>query len=160
MWLSLTAADVKAQWCVSPAEWEQISSVISGGEDAATSLVTKFTANTISRIRGVLKGRKDNSNATPVLGADGTLPDEMLDAALALIAQKFFLTVPGGAGLIDANREALFKSADDDMKRLVAGTMGIDFPTTPTSTPAQGGPSIEFSGAAKRQSTRHTLRGF
>lgn len=150
MWTSLTSSQL-AERFAGP-ELDAIkNAALAEGQDADT-LLDNALARITATVRGYVGGCAKNS-----LGPDGTIPDELTDAALALAVYQILTRLPGMGGLLDEKRASNRDEALTLLRDVSACKFAILQPESPaTAQPASG--TITFT-APPRQFTRESLKG-
>lgn len=151
MWITPTVATLKAR--ISGPEFDSLKSAARAAGQNADTLVTDCLARIIALIRGYCGGRH-------VLGAEGTIPDELESALGALFVPEFITRLPGLTKLLDANRVKAKEDALQLLRDVAAGRFAIVPPEAPAAEAQQaGGPGITLASSSTRQATRTHLDG-
>lgn len=151
MWITPTPATIQAR--LSGPEFNALKSAARASGQVADTLVTDCLTRIIALIRGYA-GRKN------VLGAEGTIPDELVSALGALWVYEFISRLPGQEKLLDAARTKQQEDALRLLRDVGTGAFTIVPPETPAPSTAQsGGPGISLVSSSTRNNTRDKLNG-
>jgi len=138
MWNTLTSDDVKTR--LTKPELTALLGAARQAEQTDEGLLADAIATVTSEVRGYVAAFPRNR-----LGADGTIPDELLSAALALLRRHLFTRLPAMKALYDPIRE---KETEDALTRLrdtAQGRFAIVPPESPAPAAEQaqsGSPSL------------------
>lgn len=151
MWTTPTVTTLKAR--ISGPEFEALKSAARAAGQNADTMVTDCLARIVALIRGYCGGRH-------VLGAEGTIPDELESALGSLFVVEFITRLPGMTKLLDANRTKAKEDALQLLRDVSAGRFAIVPPETPAADNQQaGGPGITLVSSTTRTATRTNLDG-
>jgi len=132
-WITITADDVRS--ILSQPEIEAVDE--EHLETGQTSPLTVILSTVTKRVRAHV------ASGGNTLGATGTIPDELLSAALALIRFELLTRLPGDTWL-NEDRRAAKRDAVDELKMAARGELMIVAPTTAaTSQPSFPSPSFD-----------------
>lgn len=138
-WLSLTASNFQAKLLAQ--EYTALSAI--GVQEGKTW--EEVFADELTRTTNYVRGFCPASTA---LGAAGTIPDEVEDAAYAILRYKFFTRFPKLKQLLTEERKDEFMRAEELLQRWSNNKFRVVRPTTPADTDAQpAGPSAELLDA-------------
>lgn len=151
MWITPTADTLKAR--ISGPEFEALKSAARAAGQNADTMVADCLSRIVALIRGYCGGRH-------VLGAEGTIPDELESALGALFVVEFITRLPGMTKLLDANRTKAKEDSLQLLRDVAAARFAIVPPVTPAPDASQsGGPGITLASSSTRQATRNHLDG-
>lgn len=126
------------------------SAALNTAQDGET-LVNAETLRVVKLVRGYVGKRN-------ILGTGDTIPDELENAALALIVVNILTRLPGLKSLLTKERTEAAKDAMRILRDVSAGGMVIVPPETAASSDAQPGASIISTvQAAPKRYTRENL---
>jgi len=153
MWITLDSTRAKQR--LSGAEYNALkSAALNSGQDADT-LVTELLARVTQEVRGYVAGCKAN-----LLGADGTIPDETEDSALALFVYRFISRLPNMKSLLDERRVKSYEDALTHLRQVAACKFGIVPPESGDASTSQANPvNMETVRSNTRKVTRDTMGG-
>jgi hypothetical protein len=134
-WISITAADLKTRFA--GAEYNSVTAAALNTGQAAADLVTEEISSAINEVRGYIPPNVPR-------GEDGTIPDELKRATLALIVYAILTRLPNLKSLLDERRVAAYADALELLKQCASGK----FRVTPPETEAP----------AAEQATTQTIR--
>lgn len=150
MWITPTIADFKRRF--SAAEYDGVTSaVLATGQDA-DDVVESTMADVVKLVRGKVAACSRNT-----LGAGNTIPDELLDATLAIVRWRVLTRLPS-IGLADDPRELEYRKALDLLTDAAACRFVIEQPATVTDQ-VIASPVAEVIKSTTRQATREQLSG-
>ncbi len=145
----------QCQQRITGAEWQSLHRAATqagqDGEQMAQDVITHI----ITRIRGRVAARSEN-----ILGAEGTIPDELMTCFLALWVYDFITRLPGMSKLLDDRRVEAWKSAESELRHVAEGKIKLVQPATPAAPqlqPSAGG--IEVVSKTERRVTRKGMSG-
>lgn len=99
MWVAVTETDAKAAGLTGP----ELSAARTAAAAAGVADTFEYVRDRVVReVRGRVKACARNS----VLGEDGTIPDECLEHALALLVARLARRIPGKVLLTEERRDA------------------------------------------------------
>jgi hypothetical protein len=136
-----------------PKEWPALSNAArTTGQDADVLAGTVIT-DQVNRIRGRVKPGVPR-------GAEGTIPDEMMTAFLALWVHAFITKLPSMKQFLDAERVSAYKDALDEMEQLALGRIYLVPPTTAAPDNQQAVAStVAVVSKTTRRNTRENMGG-
>jgi len=139
-WRAITDTDIDA--VLSSAELASLRAQATGGNDPIAECVRLVT----DTVRGYISAHAANR-----LGPPGTLPERLIDAALALFIVRVYSRTAGL--LIDLNdtRKAAAESATALLRDVAAGRFAVELP-------AEGTTSDEDNNASAVQLVTHSAR--
>lgn len=152
MWITLTRA--KLQDKLTGAEYNAVKGAALGAGQDADNLIDEALARVTKEVRGYVGGCKSNT-----LGATGTIPDELEDAALAMALVRFFNRVPNLKSLLSSTRLEAEKNAVELMKQVALCRFGIVPPETPAAGNEQTQPSKIGVVGKRTKISRDSLNG-
>lgn len=129
-WITLTSEGVKRR--LTKPEIDKIPSVAKLTSQTAEGLLASATDEIVREIRGHVAAKNQ-------LGAAGTIPDELENAALALIRRVIFGRVPGLEDLFGEIRKAECSDAQSLLRRVADGKFAIVPPESPAPGNQQAG---------------------
>lgn len=145
----------QCQQRITGAEWQSLHRAATqagqDGEQMAQDVITHI----ITRIRGRVAARPEN-----ILGAEGTIPDELMTCFLALWVYDFITRLPGMSKLLDDRRVEAWKSAESELRHVAEGKIKLVQPATPAAPQLQPSPGgIEVVSKTERRVTRKGMSG-
>jgi hypothetical protein len=150
-WITFNAALI-AERMAGP-ELLAIKTAAIADDQDGDELVAAVAERVCSTVRGYIGACAKNS-----LGAEDTLPAELIDAALALAVHNIITRLPGMASMLDERRDANREEALALLRDVAACKFAIIAPETEAEEqPASG--RIETLNAPRRQFTRDSMRG-
>lgn len=153
MWISLTSADLQQKLAAD--EFDAVTSASLPEGVTAADIIADELNRTVSEVRGFVAGNKTN-----VLGDGATIPEELLDAALAIVRFKVFTRLPGLKALLDELRVREYDEAMRKLRDVSAGRFALVQPLTPAPGSEQAAPStIGVVSAPPRKNTKGRLSG-
>jgi hypothetical protein len=132
MWNELTADAIKGR--LTKPELTALLTAAKQTEQTEAGLLADAIATVTSEVRGYVSACSRNQ-----LGADGTIPDELLSSALALLRRYLFTRLPGMKALYDQIREEETKDALQRLRDTAACKFAIVQPTAPAPASEQAG---------------------
>lgn len=137
MWVPITIADVKS--VLSDTEYDKITNAKLAPGQTGAGVVLESIARVVRMVRG--KARIKNS-----LGQAGTIPDEVMDAALAILRQRIFTRIPN-VGLLGEDRRSEVRDANALLRDLAKGDLEIESPAEESDeiSGATGGSEVVMS---------------
>lgn len=149
MWIEVTSADVKNR--LSGAEYNGVTAAaLASGQVAATVVAAQITG-VVNYIRGFVP-------AGVPRGDGETIPDELLDAALAMIVYRILTRLPNLKSLLDQSRKDANEAAEKLMRDVAGGRFRLVTPSDPDDA-QPAGTGVEQVGTTTRTATRETMRG-
>lgn len=153
MWITPTLAQCQER--LSGPEWSALSRAAKSGEQDGDDMAQVIIDNTVTRIRGRVAARPENQ-----LGAEGTIPDELMTCFLALWVYDFITRLPGMKSLLDDRRVEAWKNAESELRHVAEGKIKLVQPTTPAAADEQaGGSTITVVKSTTRRVTRDSVSG-
>jgi hypothetical protein len=153
MWITLTRA--KFQEKLTGAEYSAVKSAALGAGQVADTLMDEVLSRVTQEVRGHVSGCVRN-----LLGAEGTIPDELEDAALAMALVRFLNRLPSLKSLLSPTRTDAAKEAGELMKQVAACRFGVVQPTAPASDELQAsGAGMTVINKRTRTATRSQTAG-
>jgi len=150
-WETLTIADLKTY--LSGSEYDGITAAaLASGQDA-DEVVESVIADTVQMVRGYVAGCTQNT-----LGSGATIPNELRQAALALVRSAVFTRLPGMQALNDETRQEATRTAMQQLRDAGACKLRIEQPAT-ASEQVIAGPAVELVNSRTRTVTRETMGG-
>lgn len=134
-------------------ELDALKSAAIADDQNGDELVSEAAARVCANVRGFIGACAKNT-----LGPDGTLPEELLDAALALAVHQIATRLPGMEALLDERRNASREEALALLRDVAACRFALVQPET-AATEQPGGGRIETLNAPRRQFSRESMRG-
>lgn len=152
-WVSITSADVERKLAAD--EFSAISEAsLPDGVTAADIIAAEIT-QTVAEVRGYVAGNKSN-----ILGEAGTIPDELMEAALVILRYKVFTRLPAMKALLDELRVREYDEALRRLRDVSAGRFVIVPPVVAAPDVQQPAtPIIGVVSCDRRQNTRKKLGG-
>jgi hypothetical protein len=135
-WITLTAEKIEGRFT----EREKTALTTAAKSEAQTSEF--FIAEAIRMITNSVRSSVAACEKN-MLGPDGTIPDELESAALALIRGHLYTRLPGMKALFDDLRQAELKSAERRLERTADCKVAIVPPVAPSAHQA-GGPAVQL----------------
>jgi hypothetical protein len=127
-WITLTSESIKGR--LTKPEIDSIPSVARQANQTTDGLIAEATDQIVREIRG-------HVSVKYTLGAAGTIPDELENAALSLIRRVIFTRVPGLEDLFGELRKSEASDAQALLRRVADGKFAIVDPVTPAPTSQQ-----------------------
>lgn len=145
----------QCQQRITGAEWQALHRAATqagqDGEQMAQDVITHI----ITRIRGRVAARSEN-----ILGAEGTIPDELMTCFLALWVYDFITRLPNMKSLLDERRVEAWKSAEIELRHVAEGKIKLVQPATPAEPELQAATStLHVVSKTKRRVTRDNVSG-
>ena len=120
-------------------EWSAIANAAKAGGEEVDDVVQRVIDSEVARIRGRVP-------KTDLRGEDGTIPDELRSAFLALWVYEFLTQLPGMKGLLDDLRVRAWERAHDDLRDLAMGRIQLVPPVAAAPDAEQAaGPGVEIA---------------
>ncbi len=151
MWITLDA-DIIAERLSGPELSAMQSAALASGQDGA-SLTDNAAERVTNSIRGYIAASAKNT-----LGPAGTIPDELLDCALALVVHQIITRLPGMEALLDERRMKNREEALQLLRDVAAGKFALVQPEA-AGQQAGGGGIIQTLNKPKRTFTRDSMKG-
>lgn len=129
-WETVTSAKVQRRM---HQEWSALEKV---ANRTAAGTWDDVVSDVISQVVNRVRGRIKACNRNTALGAEGSVPPELISATYILIRLELIATFPGVVTLNDETRKGLAKQANDDLK----DTAACDITITPPDTSADSEP--------------------
>lgn len=149
MWITITAADIKAK--ITDDEYAAVTETSLPDGTTSAEVIAEEIASTVSMVRGYCPGER---------GDGATIPDELKDTALFILRHKVFSRLPGMKALLDDIRVREYTSAERQLVHASNGTLRIAPPETPAASQEQAAvPKIGVVSANPRQNTKKKLGG-
>jgi uncharacterized protein DUF1320 len=153
MWNPLLSADLQQK--LSDDEFAAVTSASLPDGVTANDIISEELSRTVNEVRGFVAGHKAN-----ILGAAGTIPDELQDAALVIVRFKVFTRLPGLKALLDELRVKEYDEAMRKLRDVSAGRFALVQPINAAPGSEQAAPStIGVVSAPPRQNTKSKLKG-
>lgn len=129
MWRKITEADLLTR--LSANELDTIRSIAEG--ESRGDPVAEAVANVTAKVRGYIAGNRSN-----VIGPAGTIPETLIDVAVALLVVDLYGRSAGL--LVDLNdvRKAAAQAAERTLRDVASGSFRVELP----------GASHDFAGAS------------
>jgi hypothetical protein len=145
----------QCQQRITGAEWQSLhrAATLAGqdGEQMAQDVIT----NIVTRIRGRVAARPENQ-----LGAEGTIPDELMTCFLALWVYDFITRLPNMRTLLDDRRLEAWKTAESELRHVAEGKIKIVQPITPAAPELQAtAGTVQVLSKTTRRVTRDGVSG-
>jgi hypothetical protein len=141
-WRALTTVDVQTGLSAQEIQAVTTYALAPGQTDPTPSVI----ASTMNQVRGYVAAK---FGGTPI-GAEGTIPDELVDSAIDIAVWKLVLRFPGKLMANDA-RKTKYETALAQLKDVARGLFIVEMPTTPTAaTVGVVLPSISNCGVRQR----------
>lgn len=114
-WITPTLQECKDRF---PKEWPSLSSAAMAQGQDAEELAADVIRDQVNRIRGRVP------SGVP-LGAEGTIPDEMKSAFLALWLYEYITKLPKMKSLLDELRVKAYENAFEELRELSLGRIRL-----------------------------------
>lgn len=150
-WSAMLPADVARRFAA--AELSAVKTAAKSAGQDGDVILSEAIADVTMQVRGYVGGCTRNT-----LGPDGTIPDELKSAALALVRDYLFTRLPGLKGLNDELRQKETERAMAQLKDAAACKLAIVPPTTPADDQAAG-PAVQSVSTRTRVATREKMSG-
>jgi hypothetical protein len=153
MWITFTAASVASR--LTGPEMTALKSAAKASGQDGDELLSDCIDRAVREVRGSVAGCSRNT-----LGEEGTIPDELEDATLAIVIYRFISRLPGAAAkaLLGQIRSTNYEDARDLLKQVAACKFGIVPPETPGDDQAAG-PAAELISSRDRTAKRSDTDG-
>jgi len=148
-WTTLTSDDVKNR--LSGAEYSGVTSAALASGQTAEGVVAEQITGVVNYVRGFVP-------ASVPRGDGETIPDEMKDAALAMIVYRILTRLPSLKLLLDDARKSANEAAEKLLRDMAAGRFRLIAPTDAAASQAAGA-RIAQVGTTTRRATRETMTG-
>jgi hypothetical protein len=144
MWNELTADAIKGR--LTKPELTALLTAAKQAEQTEEGLLADAISSVVSEVRGYVAACHRNQ-----LGAEGTIPDELLSSALALLRRHLFTRLPNMKSLYDDIRQTETKDALERLRDTAACKFAIVQPVSPAPSAEQaGGASISVVSSRTR----------
>jgi hypothetical protein len=148
-WIELTAARLLDK----TAELELVKDVLLTDDQDADDIIADELASTVKRVRGYCP------TSTP-LGEGSTIPDELEDAALALVRVKVFTRIKALSSFLSDARTKEAENAMTELRAWARGDFKVVPPVTESASQASSGSASEVIGTTRPvQASRANLSG-
>jgi len=127
-WITLTDKDAASRFAIY--EWEAMTATArdSGVGDVIQRSIDRVTA----RVRSYIRSCHQNT-----LGPDGTIPDELHSAAVALLMEDIATNLPASGVIMDEGRRMTVSEAKSELKMVAKCELLVALSeTTSTNSPA------------------------
>ena len=152
-WITPTLTQCKER--LSGPEWQALHRAAKSGEQDGEDMAQVVINNTVTRIRGRVSARPENQ-----LGAEGTIPDELMTCFLALWVYDFITRLPGMKSLLDERRVEAWRNAESELRHVAEGKIKLVQPTSPAPSNEQAGAStIGVVSSTTRRASRANTNG-
>ena len=148
-WTTLDSDDVKNR--LSGAEYAGVTSAALASGQTAAGVVAEQISGVVNYVRGFVP-------ASVPRGDGETIPDELKDAALAMIVYRILTRLPSLKLLLDDARKSANEAAEKLLRDVAAGRFRLIAPTDPAASQAAGA-TIAQVGTTTRKATRQTMNG-
>jgi len=150
-WITLSEEDVQGR--LAGAELTALkSSALATGKTAA-EVIAQALEDVSKKVRGYVAACRNNT-----LGDGTSIPDELKDAALALVVDFLFTRLPAMKSLYDEARQNRAKVAMSELRDAAACKIAIVPPATEAEDQAAG-PAVELVNSGTRVATRSKMKG-
>lgn len=141
---------------ISGPEWQALHRAATQAGQDGEAMAQTIIDNTVTRIRGRVAARAEN-----VLGAAGTIPDELMTSFLSLWVYDFITRLPGLKTLLDDRRVEAWKNAESELRHVSEGKIKLVPPVTPAAPELQASSNgtIALASSTKRRVTRANVSG-
>lgn len=134
-WVFLTDRDAASAFVEH--EWQGI--VATARDSGAGDVVQKAIDRTVARVRGYIQSCDQNQ-----LGQAGTIPEELVSTALALLIEDLATNIPASGITLDEGRQRRISEAKAELKMVASCDLKVSIPTNPdTNSP---GPDFGLYG--------------
>ena len=148
-WTTVTSAAVKNR--LSGAEYNGVTAAALASGQTAEGVVAAQITDVVNFIRGFVPLNVPR-------GEGETIPDEMVDAALAMLVYRILTRLPGLKMLLDQARKDANDAAEKLLRDMSRGVFRLVLPTTEAAAQAAGS-SMQALTTTPRTATRATLGG-
>jgi len=135
-WTTITAELLQRKM---PADWVALKRVAEGQQRMDwDATVQEVIESVVNEVRGYIAAFRTNR-----LGAEGTVPPELVRVTVIKCRLELIAIIPGGTTMADALRVSLEKRANETLEAVAKGTFGITPPdTSPAAQPDAAAPRI------------------
>lgn len=137
-WTVITSDSLKARM---PIEWAAMQRIIAANGTTYASVTDGVIADVVSKVRGAI-ARGNRNGQQPALGAEGSVPPELVRATLILCRLDLAAVFPNAIALNDETRKSLTKSAEDDLKAVAKGELSVSPADDAAADPPPDAPGV------------------
>lgn len=141
-WITITEEKVQAR--LAKPELDALLTAATQVAQTASGLLEEAISSVTSEVRGYVAACEKN-----ILGPDGTIPNELEIAALALVRRHLFTRLPGMKRLYDELRQEETKDAIKKLENTAVCKFAILPPETPNEDQAAG-PAVQLVSSRTR----------
>ena len=138
MWIAITEPSFKGGVALTAPELNLARTTLL--PSGVTDRLTDAIANVTNEVRGYCSSPKARRAGAPPLGPEGTIPDELLTAAISRITYELCRALPGKVMLTD-QRTTANENALALLERVADGAFGIAPPETEAPAAEQPAPA-------------------
>lgn len=143
-WITFTAATLAER--ITGPEFAAIKKAAKGQGQNEEQMLADCIRRAVAEVRGRVAGHARN-----ILGAEGTIPDELEDATAAIVVYRFISRLPNSGSLLDAQRTKNYEDAQTLLGEVASGKFGIVQPVSPAPEIEQpGGPAAQLLSSRER----------
>jgi hypothetical protein len=121
-WVYLTDKDAATAFVEH--EWQALTA--SARDSGAGDVVEKAIARVVARVRMHVASCDRNA-----LGPAGTIPEELVSSALALLVEEMATSIPASAVTLDEGRQRRISEAKVELKAVMNCELSVEQPTAP-----------------------------
>jgi hypothetical protein len=148
-WLTLTSTLAAERM----AEFSALKDAALAETQDADDIIDACCARIAAKVQGYVAANSKNT-----VGPGGTIPEELEDAALALLVPHIIARIPALNYLMDDTRKTAQRDAIELLKDTARGHFAVSQPTTPADEQFNGG-GVSLVNAPDRQFTREKMSG-
>jgi hypothetical protein len=148
-WITITDAQILGKSAGAEVEAARSAALATGQADPVPGIVAQI----VREVRGYVAGCDKNT-----LGPEGTIPDELLGAALNRIRFECATRLPGGA-LLDEDRRQSNRDALAMLRDAAACRLALAQPATATTEQIAGGNAVQLVSSTPRVASRERIKG-
>lgn len=136
-------------------EWDALSEAAADLSQDGEAMARDVMAANVLRVRGRVAARAEN-----LLGPEGTIPDELTGAFLALWVYDFITRLPRMKKLLDELRVKARDAAEEELRDVAKGLIKIVPPEQPAEPALQaGGGNVGLVSSTPRRASRAQTQG-
>ncbi len=148
-WITLNAALAEDRM----AEFSAIKDAAISETQDADDIIDRCCARTAARVQGYVAAHAKNT-----VGAGGTIPEELEEAALALLVPHIIGRIPALNYLMDDTRKTAQADAVKLLEQVARGLFAVSQPVNPADDQLNGG-GVDLISAPPRQFTKQKMKG-
>jgi len=149
-WITPTVADLKE--IVSGSEYDSITTAVLDDGQTGTSVTEAALIRWTNHCRGYVPREIS-------LGAEGTIPEKLLQVVLVLARRTTFSRLPGMEGLHTPLRDKEVETAEKTLQDCKRGEFRLEEPTVPAPASEQGGAAVPSTTPKRQRFSREAQDG-